>query len=388
MVLAYVTSYEVFDSSGWRKDLLGIRGAGQFLAKYLENQSIPISYIGPLKQNHKLVDRAKSKLYKLVLNKFYHCWSVPSITKDYALQVSQKLSNSNARLVLCPENAQPVAYLECKQPIVIWTDAPQTALIDWYSVFSNLCGETKRHIYEMEKAAFERSKVVIFLSDWAAESAIKIYGIEPRKVRVIPWGANIECDRNSETINHIVQAKDRVPCKLLFIGVEWLRKGGDIALKVAEELNQRGLKTELFVVGCHPINDRPLPKFVKVLGFIDKSTMEGKEQINKLFRESHFFIMPSKADCSPHVLCEANSFGLPCLTSNVGGIPSMISDDLNGKTFLLKARISEYCDYINNLMNNYGEYQDLARSSFNEYQNRFNWEVVGKQAKELILDLL
>lgn len=388
MRLGYVTSYEVFDSSGWQKDLFGIRGAGAFLAKYLENQSIPIDYISPLKQNHNLVNRAKRKIYRKVFNKFYHCWAVPSITKDYALQISQKLSNSQAEIIVCPENAQPVAYLECKQPIVLWTDAPQTALFDWYPAFSNLCDETKRHIYEMEKAAFARSKLVIFLSDWAAESAIKIYGIAPGKVKVIPWGANIECDRNTETINNIVESKERTPCKLLFIGVDWFRKGGDTALEVAKELNQRGLKTELFVLGCEPIIDEPLPSFVKVLGFINKSTAEGKEQINKLFCESHFFIMPSKADCSPLVLSEANSFGLPCLTTNVGGIPSLISDGLNGKTFAITASISEYCDYLNNLMNNYSEYQNLVRSSFNEYQNRFNWEVVGKQAKELISNLL
>lgn len=388
MRLGYVTSYEVFDSSSWQPDLFGIRGAGSFLAKSLENQSIPIDYISPLKQNHRLVNRAKRKLYKKIFNKFYHCWAVPSISKDYALQVSQKLSNSQAEIIICPENAQPVAYLECQQPIVIWTDAPQTALIDWYPAFSNLCEETKKHIYEMEKAAFDRSKLVIFVTDWAAESAIKIYGIDPKKVKVIPWGANIECDRNTETINTIIETKNRTPCKLLFIGVDWIRKGGDIALEVAKKLNKSGLKTELFVMGCQPIIHEPLPSFVKVLGFIDKSTNEGKAQMNKLFCESHFLIMPSKADCSPMVLSEANSFGLPCLTTNVGGIPSLITDDLNGKTFSLTASISEYCDYISNLMNNYNDYQNLVRSSFHEYENRFNWSIIGKQAKELISNLL
>ncbi|OKH32828.1 group 1 glycosyl transferase [[Phormidium ambiguum] IAM M-71] len=388
MRLGYVTSYEVFDSSDWQKDLFGIRGAGSFLAKSLENQSVPIDYISPLKQNHRLVNRAKRKLYKKVFNKFYHCWAVPSISKDYALQVSQKLSNSQAEIIICPENAQPVAYLECQQPIVIWTDAPQTALIDWYPAFSNLCGETKRHIYEMEKAAFDRSKLVIFITDWAAESAIKIYGIDRAKVKVIPWGANIECDRNTETINTIIESKDRSPCKLLFIGVDWIRKGGDVALEVAKQLNQSGLKTELFVLGCQPITNEPLPSFVKVLGFIDKSTDEGKAEMKKLFSESHFLIMPSKADCSPMVLSEANSFGLPCLSTKVGGIPNIIIDNLNGKTFALTASISEYCDCITNLMNNYKDYQNLVRSSFNEYQNRFNWSVIGKQAKELISNLL
>jgi glycosyltransferase involved in cell wall biosynthesis len=98
--------------------------------------------------------------------------------------------------------------------------------------------------------------------------------------------------------------------------------------------------------------------------------------------------MPSRADCSPIVLAEANSFGLPCLTTNVGGIPTIIKEGLNGRTFSLKANILEYCTYITSLMVNYSEYKRLARSSFYEYQSRLNWAVAGKTAKQLITELV
>jgi glycosyltransferase involved in cell wall biosynthesis len=388
MLLAYVTSYNVLDNSDWPKDLAGIRGAGYHLAKHLEKQYVQLDYIGPLKVEYKFINKFKKKLYNKFLKKVYACWADPAVIRDYASQVSKKLSSSTANIVLCPENAQPVAYLECKQPIVLWTDAPQTALIDMYSVFSNLCNETKRHIYAMEKAALDRSKLVIFLSEWAAQNAIQIYGIESSKVKVVPWGANIECNRTDEDINNIVQYKDTHSCKLLFIGVDWFRKGGDIALAVAKELNKTGLNTELLVVGCQPVTHEPLPNFVKNIGFIDKFTIEGINKINKLFCESHFLIMPSRADCSPHVLCEANSFGLPCLVTNVGGIPSIIKDNLNGQTFSINSRVEEYCSYITSLMYNYSEYKRLARSSFNEYQSRLNWSVATQKVKNLIMELV
>lgn len=388
MRLAYVTTYDVLDSSMWPKTHSGLCGAGYHLAKSLEHQSILLDYIGPLQEKYKFITTYKGKCYHKFFKTSYEPMAEPFVLKHYAAQIRRKISNFNSDVVLCPENAVPVAYLECKQPIVLWTDATLAGLINFYPWLSNLCSETKRNIYAMELAALDRCKLVIFLSDWAAETAVKSYGIAPAKIRVVPWGANIECNRNNDDINSIVESKNQSICKLLFIGVDWFRKGGDIALEVAKELNKRGLNTELLVVGCQPITNEPLPSFVKDIGFVNKYTVEGLAQMNKLFCESHFLIMPSLADCSPHVLCEANSFGLPCLTTNVGGIPTIIKDNLNGKTFSIKASILEYCNYIDEIMANYSEYKRLACSSFNEYQSRLNWSVAGKNAKQLIRELV
>ncbi|MBD2434058.1 MULTISPECIES: glycosyltransferase family 4 protein [Fischerella] len=388
MHLAYVTSYNVLNHSDWPESLVGLRGAGYHLAQHLEKQSVQLDYIGPLKQEYRFLNRFKRKFYRKFLKKVYACWADPAVIRDYAKQVSRKLSSSTANIVLCPENAQTIAYLECKQPIVLWTDAPQTVLIDFYSIFSNFCNESKRHVYALEKAALDRSKLVIFLSDWAAENAIKIYGIQPSKVRVVPWGANIECNRTYEDIHNIVESKDTRYCRLLFIGVDWLRKGGDTAVEVAKELNEIGLKTELIVVGSEPPISETFPNYVKFLGFINKYTTEGIKQINELFCTSHFLIVPSRAETYGHVFCEANSFGLPSLATNVGGIPTIIKDGVNGKTFSVNSRVEEYSTYIADLMSNYSEYKRLACSSFHEYQSRLNWLVAAKTAKQLIMDLV
>jgi glycosyltransferase involved in cell wall biosynthesis len=65
---------------------------------------------------------------------------------------------------------------------------------------------------------------------------------------------------------------------------------------------------------------------VKFLGYISKSTQEGSEQIDRLLSDAHFLMLPTRADCTPYVIPEANSFGLPCITTNVGGIPTMVKD--------------------------------------------------------------
>jgi glycosyltransferase involved in cell wall biosynthesis len=240
----------------------------------------------------------------------------------------------------------------------------------------------------MELAALSRCTLAIYTSDWAAQAAINIYGIAPSKVKVVPWGANIECDRTIDDISRMLKSRASNTCKLLFIGVDWIRKGGNIAIEVAKELNKIGLKTELTIVGYQPPINEPFPPFVNPLGYINKSTEEGLNKINKLLADSHFLILPSQAECYGHVLCEANSFGVPCISTNVGGIPTVIKDDLNGKLFSKDASIAEYCKYISKLFDNYSQYERLALDSFNEYQTRLNWSVAVQTAKNLLMDLI
>jgi glycosyltransferase involved in cell wall biosynthesis len=240
----------------------------------------------------------------------------------------------------------------------------------------------------MEELALQKCKLAIYSSDWAAKSAIHDYGADPTKVKVVPFGANIESELTFETVKDAIESRPTDCCKLLFLGVDWVRKGGDIAYQVAQKLNQSGLKTELTIVGCQPLVDEPLPDFVKSLGFISKSTVEGKKQIQNLILESHFLILPSLADCTPIVFCEANSLGVPCLSTTVGGIPTMIHNDVNGRLFHENADISEYCEYISRLFSNYSDYKNLALSSFNEYQSRLNWSVAGKTVQELLTTII
>jgi glycosyltransferase involved in cell wall biosynthesis len=389
MKIAYATLYDVLNQASWpTKHQAGIYGSGYYLAKTLTEASVFIDYLGPLKEKKSLITSLKFHIYHHLFGKKYYSWAEPLILNDFATRISQKLSQLSSDLILCPINVIPIANLECKQPIVLWTDTTLDLLIDYYPYLSNLCQETIINIRAMEQAALDKCKLIIYTSEWAAQGAVKTYGIAPSKIKVIPWGANIECDRNYNDIYSLVKSRNPRTCKLLFMGVDWVRKGGSVAFGVAKELNKIGLNTELTIVGCEPLIDEPIPSFVKSLGYVDKSTKEGSEKINGLFAESHFLILPTVADCSPFVIAEANSFGVPCLATNVGGIPTMIRDNFNGKVFSNDANIYDYCNYIVNLFSNHEQNEKLALSSFNEYQTRLNWTVAAQTAKKLFTHLL
>ena len=381
MKIAYVTTYDarILDGKTWR--------SGYYIAKTLKEHGTSIEHICPLKEKYSFIFRTKTYLYRRVLNKRYLRDRQPSIIKDYARQVLRRLVHTEADIVLSP-GIIPIAYLECAQPIVFWTDATFAGMVDFFPEFSNLCGETLKDGHLAEQAALDRCRLAIFSSDWAAQTAVNNYRVDRSKVKVVSFGANLEEDRTCDDIKRIVNSRSSCPCKLLFVGVDWLRKGGDTAVKIAEELNRSGLETELTIIGCQPLLERPLPDYVHSIGYIDTSTKKGAQEMSAQHAESHFLILPTRADCAPNVLREANSFGVPALSTRIAGIPMTIKDGINGKTFSLYADITEYCDYITNLMSDYVEYKKLALSSFNEYKLHLNWPVAIQEVKMMLMDIV
>lgn len=378
--IAYVSIYDSTDIHNWS-------GLGYYIAKSLENNVGDLEYIGNLKTRKFLDYELKKIINKIFFNKSFLSEVTPKVVKCYAEEINKRINEKKYDLIFCPGTI-PIAMLNTDIPIVFWTDACQPGLVDFYDSKNKISEESFKHGIEIEKLALDNSSLVIYSSDWAASIARNYHKMDPLKVKVVPFGANVEHNNTRQDILNFIENRSKNVCKLLFVGVDWKRKGGDIALKTAEGLNKLGQITELTIVGCEPIVEKPLPDFVKSLGFISKSTEDGKKKLNKLFEESHFLIVPSQAEAYGLVFCEANSFGVPALATNVGGIPTIIKNDINGRTFPLDADINEYVEYIFNLMNNPNEYKKLALTSFNEFKSRLNWDIAGQTVKKMIDDLL
>ena len=87
--------------------------------------------------------------------------------RDYARQIARQLAKLDVDVVFSPQspNSQPIAYLDCSQPIVTWTDAPWAAVVDFYPEYSSklVCAETLRDALMNEKAALSRVQLAIVL---------------------------------------------------------------------------------------------------------------------------------------------------------------------------------------------------------------------------------
>ena len=351
-------------------------------------------FLGPLNTGaYGPIVRVKGKYYRRVQRRTYFPERDRLSVRSYARQLSKRLSKVEADVVFSPESpySQPIAYLECTQPIVIWTDATFAGASRLYDEYrpENLCRESFRDAIGNERAALTRAAALIYSSDWAAQTAIREYEVNPDKISVIPFGPTSDIGiANCEEAKAIIDARPRDQCRLLFVGLDWVRKGGATVLEVAKRLNAGGLRTELSIIGSFPDVREPLPEFAQTMGYISRTSVNGADKLNELFRRSHFLLLPTQADCTPLVISEASAFAVPSLATNVGGISTVVRPGVNGQTFSLDADPDEYCGYISNLFANYGKYQELALSSFAEFKHRLNNDVSADSVLKVMAELL
>lgn len=365
MKIAFVTSFDASDVRSWSgvpKHMMGVfAGLGH-----------EIQQIGPLKTTLAGPSLVKKQMYKW-LGRNYLRDRDPTLLHSYARQVQRQLAAGNSEAVVSPGSI-PISYLQTDKPVVFWTDITFAGMVDYYPEFSNLPARTIREGNAAEQSALSRSTLVILSSEWAVESTIANYDVDPAKLRVIPFGANITEFPTREEVEQMVAARSREKCTLLFLAVAWYRKGGDTAFAVTEALNATGVPTQLRVCGGEPPAEVLASPHVEWLGFVSKGTAEGRAQWNKMLAEAHFLISPTRAETFGSVTCEANAYGLPNLVTEVGGTAGAVTNGVNGQRFDLDAPASEWRDEIAQLWSDPDRYAALAMSSQHEFSTRLNWE--------------
>jgi glycosyltransferase involved in cell wall biosynthesis len=372
-----------FASSAGVNDIQKYSGTPYYMTRALEKQGIDFDYICNLKTRMPLSFKIQKNLKKLLCGQEDSSRFSIYAAKSYAHQIEQRIKNSPAEVVLT-HIANPIAFLDCPQPTVLWTDALYAGMLGFINNFAQHSAKTIREANALTLAALNRCELAIFSSDWAARSAQELYGINAEKIKVVPFGANITDAPDLATVKKSIQQRSPHIINLLFIGKEWERKGGTTVFAVAHALHAAGKTVECHFVGCYPPKEVGIPAYIKCHGYINKGSEAGARKMRKLLSQAHFLFVPSRAEPFGLVFCEANAFGVPCLTSYVGGIGTIIQDGINGMTFALNAGTEIYCKFIIDLMEDFQRYETLALSAYNEYQTRLNWNVATKKVKSLI----
>ena len=372
MRLAYVTTYDATDRLQWS-------GLGSAIMESLRTQGIDVTPIGPLREHFHLLGRVKRRLYGQFLGCTYAFEREALVGWDYAWQVSAKLGRGNYDVVFSPGTI-PISRLHCPQPIVIWADATFGAYVSHYGLDRKLCGESMRAGHRSEGIALRNCALAIF--------AIKEYGADPRKVKVVPFGANFLETPVYEKVLRSIDDRGTETCQLITIGVDWIRKGIPRAIELASALNARGLPTRLTIVGCSPPHGLVLPEFVNVAGFIDKRTPEGERTLSRLLEQSHFHVLFTIAECFGVVFAEANAHAVPNIANDIGGIGSAVVNGRGGQRFSPTIAIDLVADYVLKHFRDRGAYVESALRARREYDERLNWQSAGAEVVRCLSKLI
>lgn len=379
MDIAFVSTYNARNVINWS-------GLGYYISRSLEDNGNNLQYVGELPNSINVFNFLKKAFYSKILNKKFDLERTVARAKGYSENVANRLKGANFDCVFSPGTI-PIAFLKTDRPKVSYTDATFACMLNYYEPASMWSPDMIRQGHEIEKQALESSALAIYSSDWAAESAIQFYGISPTKVKVVPFGANFNEEYSELEVKDFIAKRNDQTLKILFNGVNYIRKGGDLVVAAVQELQSRGLKVELHFAGLKELPFDKVPDFVVNHGFLKKAIPAERTILEDLYKTSHFLFLPSIAEAFGCVFCEASSFGMPSISRKTGGVPTAIHNGVNGFTLDNSASVHDYADLIYKYFTDKDKYTSLAMSSFHEYKKRLNWKVAGESITTLIKEL-
>ncbi len=114
---------------------------------------------------------------------------------------------------------------------------------------------------------------------------------------------------------------------LVFVGsLSQLYKGPDTLLKALKELKSKNIYFTLNMLGGG-VYLPEIQEMASALGLSDSVNFVGEvsqQEVKPYLDQADIFVMPSRTEGLPRALIEAMARGLPCLASNVGGIPELV----------------------------------------------------------------
>lgn len=266
-----------------------------------------------------------------------------------------------------------------KAKFVHLVDAPVQSLFDYYTEFSNLTWHNRIEASILTKKAFQIANLIIASSNWCKHESVKQCKIYPDKIAVVEFGANID----AEDIPHLEKHyKEGEPLNVYWSGVNWERKGGDVAYDACVELRRRGVDVQFHITGMRQLDDEIANQpWVHNHGFLNKNNPDEYHRLIDIMSQQHIFLFPSRAECSSIALCEANAFGLPCFVYDTGGTANYVRNAYNGYMLPLVSTGKDFADKILASLPEYISYSNNAR---NQYESKLNWNVWSYKVSQAI----
>jgi glycosyltransferase involved in cell wall biosynthesis len=172
-------------------------------------------------------------------------------------------------------------------------------------------GLIRRRVIQQGRA-HRRAVASCAASAWCAASLRDDYGIDPAKIHVVGFGAEAIAPDGP---------RDWSTARLLWIGLDWQRKGGDALLRAFRELRAARPEAELHLVGTHPRLDEP---GVIGHGRLDRSRPDERERLVALLASATALVLPSTLEPFGIVYVEAGLAGVPSIGTTVGGASTAI----------------------------------------------------------------
>jgi glycosyltransferase involved in cell wall biosynthesis len=221
-----------------------------------------------------------------------------------------------------------------------------------------------------------KSSIIIAVSERVAKALANRSYVEKNKVIVINNGIDIETFKPSE--DQKKQFRDKLSIldqdrAILFLSLISKQKGTDIAIKALNELSHiNDIKLIIAGDGEYLKEAKLLVKYYGIESRVIFAGFISNEDTPKYYNVSDIFIFPTlRLESHPIVLIEAMACMKPIIASNIGGIPDVIDDGING-ILIPPGDFRELARQIDILLNDSSYSKTLASNARLKARDKFD----------------
>jgi len=185
---------------------------------------------------------------------------------------------------------------------------------------SKLPGWILRHRFRFTRKAYYDASLILAWSEVVKESLVNDYSIPGERIVVVPPGVDTA---RFGLVNRSGRPGAQRKLKILFVGGDFIRKGGDVLVELA---HQERFKDFEFHFVTRSFEGEQGPNI-----FVYDSISPESDLLEVLYKEADIFVLPTRADfCPTNTICEAMAMGLPVISTTVGGLGEIVKDRETG----------------------------------------------------------
>jgi len=212
--------------------------------------------------------------------------------------------------------------------------------------------------------------IIFTMSGFLRQSFIDDYGMLPDKV--ISIGAGINLDAMPEP----AESKDYANENILFIGVDFARKGGFELIKAFRVVRERMPNALLHIIGPHRkiagVSEAP---GVVWHGFLDKNNPNDDARLKSIFAQSSLFVMPSLYEPFGIAPLEAMAHEVSCIVTNAWALPEIVPENICGR-LVAPGDWEELAEQIIDLLRNPSKLAQYGRAGRVHVAENYTWNKV------------
>ncbi|MEQ1635493.1 MAG: glycosyltransferase family 4 protein [Methylococcales bacterium] len=173
--------------------------------------------------------------------------------------------------------------------------------------------------FEWEKKVNKNLTKIFTMSEYLRKSFIDDYGIAAERV------VNIGVGMNFDIPGQIIKKYEHEPRNIVFIGIDFNRKGGYVLLEAFNNIIQKHKSATLHIIGPETIHVTASSNIV-FHGFLEKTDPKFAE----ILQQGDIAILPSLYEPFGISLLEMMAYGMPGIAPNSYAFPDMIMPNVSG----------------------------------------------------------